>query len=422
MVELWLIAALGFVGSFGHCVGMCGPLAIAFSLSQSNNPSPESASGPAPSPKPSLWFHVALNGGRIVSYVVVGALLGGVGSLLIAGGQLAGVGSGLRQGIAIATGLLLVWLGLRHIQPDLLPPLPFLHPLRQSGLHQRFSSAMARFSLHSRWWTPVLLGSLWGLIPCGFLYTAQLKAAETGSLLLGAATMAMFGLGTLPTMLGVGVLLQRMGGDRRSQLFRLGGWITLLIGVLTLLRTDAMVDYTGHGALLLLVLALVARPLSGVCSGLLAYRRAIGVGAFLLALAHMGFMLSHSLGWNFGAIAFMLPTHRFGLGAGFLALALMTPAALTSFDRAMQTLGRRWRSLHLLSVPAIALAILHTLCLGSHYLGALQWSPWHLLRAGLLVAGLGVVLAIRRKAFWRLLSLERYYVAPKPRSHGESHS
>jgi len=406
MVDLWLIAALGFLGSFGHCAGMCGPLAIAFSLSQSSD---------APQQRSSVWFHVLLNLGRIASYVAVGAVLGGVGSLLIAGGQFAGVGSSFRQGIAIFTGLLLIWLGLRQIQPNALPPLPLVHPLSQGGWHQRFSSAMARLSLQSHWWTPVLLGSLWGLIPCGFLYTAQLKAAETSSLGLGAATMAMFGLGTLPTMLGVGVLLERLGGDRRSQLFRLGGWITLIIGIHTLLRTDAMIDYTGHAALLLLMLALVARPLSGLLPGLLRYRRAIGVGAFILALAHMSFMLDHSLGWNMQAVRFMMPLHRLGIWTGAIALGLMAPAAVTSFDGAMQRLGKRWRSLHLLTVPALILATGHTLLLGSHYLGALQWSPFHLIRAAALGGLALLVLAMRRKAFWLLLFLERYYVPPSRR-------
>lgn len=386
---------------------MCGPLAIAFSLSQSE---------PTPQAHRVFAFHFLLNLGRIFSYVMVGTALGGVGSLLIAGGQLAGVGSVLRQGIAVITGLLLMGLGLRQIQPTLLPPLPLVHPLSQGLWHQRFSSAMAKLSLSNRWWTPGVLGCLWGLIPCGFLYTAQLKAAESGSWVQGALTMGMFGLGTLPTMLGVGVLLGKWGGDRRSQLFRLGGWITLTIGFLTLLRSDAMVDVTGHASLILLLLALVARPLSGVYPPLLRYRRAIGVGAFTLALAHTSFMLTHSLDWNMGAIRFMLPAHQVGMGAGGLALGLLTPAALTSFDRAVQRLGKHWRSLHLLSLPAIALVILHTLCLGSHYLGNLQWTPWQGFRAVLLVFITLLALLLRYPFIWSLFSLKKYYVPP-PRTH-----
>lgn len=403
MVEFWLIAALGFLGSFGHCVGMCGPLAIAFSLSQGSE---------APKGWRQWVFHGLLNLGRILSYVAVGAMLGGVGSLVVAGGQLAGLGSSLRHGIAIFTGLLLIWLGLRQVQPNLLPPLPFLHPLTQGTWHQRFSGAMAKLSLSPQWWTPALLGLLWGLIPCGFLYTAQLKAAETGNPWMGAAMMGMFGLGTLPMMVGVGALLGHVGSDRRSQLFRMGGWITLLIGLLTLLRTDAMVDFTGHGALLLLWLALVARPLRGVWAGLLRYRRTLGVGAFLLAIAHTAHMLTHALQWNMAAIAFLIPLHRWGLLAGALSLGLMLPAALTSFDRAVRALGHRWRSLHLLTVPALLLATGHALCNGSNYLGNLQLDTSNWLRAAGLVGLVAIALLLRQPQTWTLLSLKNHYTPP----------
>lgn len=94
MVDLLLIAALGFFGSFGHCVGMCGPIAAAFSLSASAEASRQQQ----------LRFHLTLNLGRLLSYALVGATVGGLGSVLVAGGQVAGVGSPLRRGIALLTG------------------------------------------------------------------------------------------------------------------------------------------------------------------------------------------------------------------------------------------------------------------------------------------------------------------------------
>ncbi|MGH2412747.1 MAG: sulfite exporter TauE/SafE family protein, partial [Microcystaceae cyanobacterium] len=243
-----LIASLGFLGSFGHCAGMCGPITVAFSLSQKSELSPSRAQ--------QFYFHLLLNLGRILSYALVGAGIGALGSVLIAGGQMAGIGSALRRGIALLTGSSLIWFGLSQISPGWLPRFPLLHPLLQSNLHQRLSSAMVQLSWRSHWWVPFGLGLVWGLIPCGFLYAAQIKAAETGNLWMGSAIMFAFGLGTLPTMIGVGVSAALVSSDRRSQLFRLGGWITLIIGVFTLLRTgDTMVDYTGHAALICLILA-----------------------------------------------------------------------------------------------------------------------------------------------------------------------
>jgi sulfite exporter TauE/SafE len=303
MLDLLLVAALGFLGSFGHCVGMCGPLAVAFSLSDK-----ESKDNPKKNPKnwqQHLYFHALLNLGRILSYAIAGAAIGAIGSVLVAGGQLAGLESDLRRWLAILTGILLVWMGIVQIKPEGLPNIPFLNPMAQVGLHQRLNNAMIKLSLHSHPFTPALLGMTWGLIPCGFLYTAQIKAAETSNMTQGALTMLAFGLGTLPSMLGIGVFAGLLSRDRRSQLFRMGGWITLTIGILTLLRTSDMVDYTGHAGLILLILALAARPLSQIFksfSVLMTYRRAIGIGAFVLSLAHTFHKVEHTFQWNFDAL------------------------------------------------------------------------------------------------------------------------
>jgi len=405
VLDLLLIVALGFLGSFGHCMGMCGPLTVALALSQEgNSDSPD---------KIIPWqFHLLLNLGRILSYALVGAALGGLGSVVVASGQLAGIGSSLRQFMAVFTGSLLIWFGITQIKPNWLPRLPFLHPVT-GDIHNRLNSGMSQLSTKPRWWTPALLGSLWGFIPCGFLYTAQLKAVAAGSLWTGTLTMLCFGLGTAPMMLGVGISLSKVSSDRRSQLFRLGGWVTLIIGILTLLRSDAMIDYTGHGALLLLMLALVARPLSGVWSVPLQYRRIIGVGGFILAIAHTAHMLDHSLNWNPQAIAFMLPQLRLGIIFGFISLAMMLPAAITSSDRLQQKLGKSWRKIHLLTVPGFILAIAHTVLLGSHYLGDLQLSADSKIRVAIVIFLAIAILLLRLSWFWKIIGHKKSYVSAK---------
>ena len=375
-LDLLLISTLGFFGSFGHCAGMCGPLAVSFTLSSQNQKSW----------LVSFKFHFLLNLGRVISYALVGIALGSIGSLIFT--------AQLRQIMGIVTGLLLVWLGLMRIAPNSLPKLPIIHPL-QGKLHQKFSVTMNRVATTNLWWTPLILGLFWGLIPCGFLYIAQIKAAETGNIAIAILTMVAFGLGTMPTMVGVGVGASRLSADRRSQLFNLGGWITLVIGVLTLMRTQLTIDYTGHGALLLLMLALVARPISKWWSTPLQYRRAIGVGAYILAIAHTLHMLDHSFNWNLQAIAFMLPNHQRGLFSGVFALLLMTPAAVTSNDFLQAKLGLYWRKIHLLSVPAVIFGAIHTILLGSHYLGELDFTWHNQARAVLVTLGILIVLSLR---------------------------
>jgi len=385
MLDLLLIAALGFLGSFGHCAGMCGPITVAFSLSQQDK---------TPSWQQQLCFHALLNLGRVTSYALVGAGIGALGSVLIAGGQMAGVGSALRHSMAVLTGSLLIWFGLTQVSPGILPRIQLLHPLLQGNLHRKLSGAMDQLSLRPCWWTPALLGLVWGLIPCGFLYIAQIKAAEAGSLWQGAAVLLTFGLGTTPTMLGVGVSASLASADRRSQLFRAGGWLTLMIGVLTLMRTGStMADYTGHAALLCLSLALIARPVSRFWPYLLSYRRVLGLSSFVLAMVHTLHMLEHTWGWNLQAFSFMLPVQQLGMGAGMIGLTLLSPAALTSFDRA-QKYWRYWRKIHLLTVPALLLCAFHSVLIGSHYLGSLQitWvNQLHTMLLGVLVTGVLLV-------------------------------
>ncbi|MEL6813868.1 MAG: sulfite exporter TauE/SafE family protein [Cyanobacteria bacterium J06598_3] len=410
LLDLWFIAALGFLGSFGHCVGMCGPLTAAFALSATDRQT---------SKRTQLTFHLLLNLGRLMSYALVGAGIGALGSVIFAGGELAGVGSMLRRVIAVFTGIMLIWFGFTQAQPGVLPVPPFLQPARQQKIHEQLNQTMAKVSsdrIPLMGLTPLVLGLLWGLIPCGFLYAGQLRAAETQSWLGGGAIMLAFGAGTLPAMVTMGITTSLLSQDRRSQLFRLGGWLTMVIGVLLLPRTgDTMSDYSGHSALICLVLALIARPISRFWPALLAYRRVLGVGAFVLGVLHVIHMASHTWNWQFSAVQFMLPDHQFGIVLGLVALLLMLPAAFTSFDRAQRALGNRWRRLHLLSVPALLLTAAHTLMIGSSYWGPLAITWKNQAMAGGLIAVVCGVFMVRSPQVWSLLSLKEYYAPPKSR-------
>lgn len=411
-LDLWLVAALGFLGSFGHCVGMCGPVAAAFALQAQG--SAEEGAKENEKTGTRVCFHVLLNAGRLLSYALVGAAIGALGSAVFAGGELAGVGSGLRRAIAIITGLMLIWFGLSQAKPGWLPNLPLLPPDKQQQIHEKLTVAMSSVSERSQLLTPVLLGLLWGLIPCGFLYAGQLRAAETQSWLGGAAIMLAFGAGTVPAMVSMGAITSLLSRDRRSQLFRMGGWVTVVIGLLLLLRTgDTMSDYSGHGALILLVLSLLARPVSAFWPALLRYRRGLGVGACLLSLLHLLHMVSHTWQWNLRALRFMLFSHQVGVWLGAIALLLMLPLTLTSFNAAQKAMGNRWRRLHLLSIPILILAAIHTVIVGSHYWGALVLTWRNQTQVGLLSAAVAVVLLLRSRKIWSLLAIEKYYVLPK---------
>lgn len=411
MVDLMLMALLGFLGSFGHCLGMCGPLTATFALAPGQ---------PMASAQP-LRFHVLLNLGRVISYGAIGAAIGLLEFLLFEGGQLAGVGSPLRQGVAIATGLIMIWLGLRQVYPNFLPPLP----LPGAKLHHVLSQVMATLSRSVGWATPLLLGLVWGLMPCGFLFAAQVQAAgqtaAAGTWRAGTLTMLAFGLGTLPMMLGVGLLTSWVGRDRSRHLLRLGGGLMIAMGLLLLFRSGEMMsDYTGYGALLLLGLTLVARPISRLWPGLMRYRRSLGVLAWGLALTHGLHHLVHHWNWRLDTVAYLPPQHRLAVALGTTAFALLLPGALTSFDQAQKRLGVHWRRLHLLAVPAIGLAGVHATLIGSHFWGSLQRSPLHHGRVGLLALLILAVLGMRSQRLWRWVGAEAYYRPARRRSKGDS--
>jgi len=395
--DLFLILVLGFLGSFGHCAGMCSPIAMAFSL----NSQPSTAN---------IWqqvkFHGLLNLGRLLSYGLTGLGIGAIASVLVAGGQLAGIDSSMRRGIAIATGLMLIGFGSSQLGIKFAV---FKNIGITRAIHKTLSQWMQQLAQLPRSWTPLLLGITWGLMPCGFLYAAQIKAAETANPWVGGAIMLAFGLGTMPIMLGIGVFSSAISADQRSQLSQLGGWLTIAIGVLTIARSgDTMVDYTGHAAMFCLVLALIARPISHWWSYPLRYRRILGVGSFGLGVLHVAHMLEHSWGWNFRTILFMLPSHQVGMWAGITAILLLAPAAFTSFDGMVKRLGSWWRSLHLLAVPALLLVTLHMILVGSHYFGSLKCAGMISdcsCRVILLICVTGLVLALRSP--W-LVPLKRF--------------
>jgi uncharacterized protein len=397
-IDLLLMFMLGFLGSFGHCASMCGSLAVALATNLSSTDSSADVSNNL-TIKQAGWFHGVMNLGRIFSYGLGGALLGGVSAAVISGGQLVGIGSQLRSIIALVGGLLLIGSGLGQLFPGEWP-LP------------RFGNACRR-SIQDTAQQPWLLGILWGLMPCGFLYTAQLKAIESGSIIQGACTMLAFGLGTTPVMLGIGLSAGYLSLEHRSQLRRAGGWIAILVGITTLGRSgETMSSGTSYGAIICLVLALVARPLSKLWPKLLSYRRLLGVGAVVLSIAHILHIVVHGWDWNWEAWSFMIPGQQVGILAGCGSLGLLLPAALTSFDRAQIYLGHNWRRLHLLGVPALLLATMHGIMTGASYLGTVQVTFEHQVRSIIFCTVILLVLLMRWQWLWSLWSVAKFYTPP----------
>ncbi len=216
---LTFFAALlaGLLGS-AHCVGMCGPLAAL----------PQFAGQPTNRPPRPLQRTLSYNAGRLLSYTLMGAIVGGVGQTIGNALQISTWALILRT----ALGAALVLIGLQLLLPRLRSnPLTRLgekvgaHLWRQlAPIAQRLRRSQTPFQLLG-------LGVLWGWLPCGLVYSLLLMAAVAGSSTGGALTMLGFGLGTLPAMVGIGLAGGRLANWKQHTLRPVAGALLMISGV-----------------------------------------------------------------------------------------------------------------------------------------------------------------------------------------------
>lgn len=203
---------LGLLGG-GHCLGMCGGLMGALTLAI------------APERRAQRFqLLLAYNLGRILSYATAGLLLG------LAGWALANSPAAMLLRVVaalllIAMGLYLAgwWSGLTRIEA------------LGRGLWRYLQPLTRRFMPVTSLPRALLLGGLWGWLPCGLVYSTLLWAASQGDALESAALMLAFGLGTLPVLLATGMAAERLTALLRKRGVRMaGGLLVILFGLWTL--------------------------------------------------------------------------------------------------------------------------------------------------------------------------------------------
>ncbi|GAD61656.1 sulfite exporter TauE/SafE family protein [Aquipseudomonas alcaligenes] len=203
---------LGLLGG-GHCLGMCGGLMGALTLAI-----------PPEQRARRLRLLLAYNLGRILSYAAAGLLIGLAGWAVASSpaAMLLRVLAGL---LLIAMGLYLAgwWSGLTHIEAVGRHLWRHLQPLA--------SRLMPVSSLPRA----LLLGAVWGWLPCGLVYSTLLWASSQGSPGESALLMLAFGLGTWPVLLATGMAAERLTALLRRRGVRVaGGLLVILFGIWTL--------------------------------------------------------------------------------------------------------------------------------------------------------------------------------------------
>lgn len=196
----------GLLGS-GHCFAMCGAIAVS----------------PAASGSQGALHTVLFNGGRLLSYALLGAVLAALAGTAGDYGRLAPWGLFLRW---LAAALILL-VGLKFLTGfDLLRPIERLGSSVWTRVSPWVSKTAALPPVAGR----LAMGMLWGLLPCGLVYTALLLALTAGNAVGGGLVMLAFGLGTAPAMLGMGFAASAIGTIFRDPFVRrfVGGGLVLL--------------------------------------------------------------------------------------------------------------------------------------------------------------------------------------------------
>ncbi|WP_434677368.1 sulfite exporter TauE/SafE family protein [Pseudomonas sp. R1-18] len=203
---------LGLLGG-GHCLGMCGGLMGALTLAI-----------PLEQRGRRLRLLLAYNLGRVLSYAATGLLIGVLGWAVAS--------SPGATGLRVAAALLLIamgfylagwWSGLTRIEQ------------LGRGLWRLIQPVAGRLLPVSTVPRALLLGGLWGWLPCGLVYSTLLWAASQGNAVHSGLLMLAFGLGTWPILLATGLAAERSTALLRKRGVRMaGGLLVILFGLWTL--------------------------------------------------------------------------------------------------------------------------------------------------------------------------------------------
>lgn len=208
-----------------HCVAMCGGinLSVCVQYKISNETSKISKI------KPSVLYNI----GRVISYTVLGGIVGAIGSAVSFSGTAKGI-------VAIASGVFMVIMGLNML--NIFPALRKLNP--------RMPKIFAgKVHANSQNRGPLYVGLLNGLMPCGPLQAMQIYALGTGSVWAGAVSMFLFSLGTVPLMFGFGALSSFLSGNFTHKMLKVSAVLVMVLGVIMLSRGMALSGFNTNIAL-----------------------------------------------------------------------------------------------------------------------------------------------------------------------------
>jgi len=193
-----------------HCISMCGGI----NISQCAGAKVANPASKWQKLLPSALY----NGGRIISYTVIGGIVGAIGSVIMPSGTFRGV-------ITIVAGVFMLFMGL-----NMLNLFPFLRKLIPH-LPKKLTKEVTKRKLGKG---PFVVGLLNGFLPCGPLQAMQLYALSTGSFLMGALSMFLFCTGTVPLMFVLGAVSSFLSMKFTNVMMKVCAFLVILLGFIML--------------------------------------------------------------------------------------------------------------------------------------------------------------------------------------------
>lgn len=188
-----------------HCVSMCGGI----NLSQCLNNNVANEEGKLSTVRPAILYNL----GRVISYTVFGAIVGGIGSVISFTGW-------MQSLVQLIAGGFMVIMGLNML--NIFPWLRKLNPRMPKIFAKKIKSENNN--------SPFFVGLLNGLMPCGPLQAMQIYALSTGSMIKGAMSMFLFSLGTVPLMFGLGALSSYISKKSSAKIMKFGAMLVIVLG------------------------------------------------------------------------------------------------------------------------------------------------------------------------------------------------
>ena len=185
-VSILSIVSIAFLGSFGHCIGMCGGVVLAYSSIKISPHSSKVSQSVA---------HLLYSFGRVFAYTILGAVFGAIGKVVTFSNTASGI-------LLFVAGVIMILAGL-----SLMGKIKFLtlaeHSFSSTSVYKNAFKTILNSKSNLSFF---LLGMLNGLLPCGFVYFFAITAASTASPFYGAFVMFVFGISTIPAMFSLGFL------------------------------------------------------------------------------------------------------------------------------------------------------------------------------------------------------------------------